>query len=147
MRFPEAAKASGLADALREGLKAVKNCDRGRLSGGRGLSGSIDLDEALKETLPVERRWDYLIGRKLGRQGDHLHCVEVHRADVGEVRAMIGKKASLDGFLRGKRLAELPRSYHWIATDGHVCFPASAREARQLAQAGILAPKRKLELN
>jgi hypothetical protein len=111
------------------------------------LTGSIDLDAALKDDSPSDNRWDYLIGRKLTDRDDHLHCVEVHRADVGEVKAMIAKKAALDRFLVGKSLGEMPSTFHWISTDGPVYFPGNAREVRQLALAGILAPQRVLDLN
>lgn len=147
MKFPEAATASGLAEHLHPGLKAVRNQDRARIKGGRGLNGSVDLDDALKADLPAEHRWDYLIGRALDSRSDHLHCVEVHRADVGEVAAMIGKKAALDAFLAEKALGKLSKSCHWISTDGGVHLPKNAPAARRLALAGIEYPRRVLDLN
>ncbi len=147
MRFPDAARGSGLSEHLNPGLKALRKTDSSRVRGGRSLTGSIDLDEALKDDSPSDNRWDYLIGRKLRDRDDHLHCVEVHRADVGEVKVMIAKKAALDRFLVGKPLGKLPSTFHWISTDGPVYFPGNAREVRQLALAGILAPQRVLDLN
>lgn len=147
MKFPDAARGSGLNTHLRPGLQALKKADSSRIRGdGRSLTGSIDLDAALKDDLPTDNRWDYLIGRKLTDQEDHLHCVEVHRADVGEVRRMIAKKIALDGFLRGTPLGKMESSFHWIATDGHVHLSPNSPEIRQLATAGIQRPERVLNL-
>lgn len=147
MRFPQAVRNSGLGSHLRQGIQAVRNRDRGRIRAGRNVTGSVDLDAALAGARPDEHRWDYLIGRSLDPRSDHLHCVEVHRADVNQVDAMIAKKIALDAFLRDTALGALPKTCHWVATDGGVYLPKNTPEARKLLAKGLEFPRKSLDLD
>ena len=49
---------------LRDGLQAVSPANRERIrpKEPRSVTGSVDIDEDLRELLPTDNRWDYAVG-------------------------------------------------------------------------------------
>jgi hypothetical protein len=146
VKFPAAVRASGLEDAFKAGIRAMGG-DRSKVTGGRGLAGSVNLDAALRVAQPNAARWDYLVGLMVDARHDRMFCIEVHPADVGEVDAILAKKKWLDETLAGTDLAKLPRRNYWIATPSGVHFNGNVPQLRRLASAGIEPPIKHLKLS
>lgn len=129
----------GLAGAHRSGLGALSGSAASHVSvrPETRLSGSVDLDSALRPLFPTAARWDYVIGRKQGRKRDLLHWIEIHPAsggkNVGEVAA---KVQWLRGWLAGTPLAAYPRRLVWVAS-GRAAFNARDPKLKALALAGV----------
>lgn len=151
--FPGAIeKIPTLSRALKPGLQALRNRDRNSVLVGnsRILSGSVDIDQALKETRPRESRWDYCIGVKHGRGSDSVVWIEVHPANSLSVSDMIAKARWLITWLgvEGKPLMELVDGrpdLRWVPT-GRVAIRRGGKEHHQLAKAGIGFPQRQIVL-
>lgn len=140
-----------LPGAFRDGLQALPKKDRHRVEcrKSRQLTGSVNLDEALKRTDPDGKRWDYGIGVK--RQGgkEEVFWVEVHPASTGHVRKMLDKLAWLKKWLETKapelRQLTAKDGYVWIASGG-VAIRKKTQRARQLNQAGLRFAQEHLRL-
>lgn len=127
-----------LAQAYRKGLQAIRNRDLQRITSRRQerLTGSVDLDAALRPSLPNANRWDYGIGVK--GSSEHVVWVEVHPASSNHVQDVIDKASWLRGWLvkDAPSLAKLPRQLVWVAS-GTVALTAGSPQRRRLAQEGI----------
>jgi hypothetical protein len=135
-----------LKPALRDGLQAMKGSDAARVTAkdASRLTGSIDLDAALKTAEPTAARWDYGVGctRANGR-GDHAHWIEIHPCKAGEVRAVEAKLRWLRVWLNGHAtaLSQLPAQFVWVSSSSTSLSPrAPAR--RKLAQKGLIVAGR-----
>ena len=136
MSFRNAVRATPpVSVAYRPGLQALREIDRKRVScrDSRKVTGSLDLDGALKAERPHEPRWDYGIGYREG-----VVWVEVHPASSSHIGDVIAKHDWLKAWLRDEapRLHELPREFVWVAS-GAVSLPPGSPQRRRLAQAGI----------
>lgn len=131
---------NGLEGTHRRGLRALPGSAAARVDVQRGtrLSGSVDIDSALKRLFPNDPRWDYVVGQRheLGR-ADSLHWIEVHPAsgarNVDDVRA---KAKWLLGWLPRTPLVSYPRRMVWVAS-GKSAFNARDPKLRALALAGV----------
>lgn len=148
MTFPEAVgSCPALAPHLQEGVQAIPSADRPRILSDRvSLSGSIDLDEALRESCPNDPRWDYALGIR-SSPNDRVIWMEVHSANSAHVTPVLNKLQWLKAWLRSHapELGGLPAKYVWVAT-GRVQIASTGRQRRSLAEAGILL-RRQVDLS
>ncbi len=156
MTFKEAVEAAPppVNGKYRPGKQALENRYRDLVTcdDPRRLTGSIDLDSALKRQRPNDRRWDYGLGYKPARGREQAIWVEVHSAKTSEVSAVIGKLRWLKDWLNGEavQLRQLTERaggdirYVWIAS-GKNKIPPNSPQARRLNQRG-LPLKTRLEL-
>jgi hypothetical protein len=127
---------------LKDGLQALRNVDRGRVScDGRRLLGSVDIDGALRPSQPNAARWDYAVGFSPGSRGDFVAWLEVHPASSQHVSGVLDKLAWLNQWIRheGQDLGRLRGCFCWIAT-GTISFGRNSPQARRIAQAGLRFP-------
>jgi hypothetical protein len=104
----------------------------------------VDLDAALRESLPNDHRWDYSIGVEHKPTVDKVHWVEVHPAGEGEVREVLLKHKWLKTWLsqNARQMLRMTRElngYVWIATKG-IGFRQGSPKAKQLQAQGISFP-------
>lgn len=122
------------------GLQAVKGSERKMISpeDTKKLSGSVDIDSALKADNPNEARWDYTIGYE-----GKAYFVEVHPADTSEVDTVIKKVEWLKDWLNKKasKLKSIGQTpYYWIPSGKYAILKESKQE-KILAQKGIRIQK------
>ena len=141
-----------LTGKLKPGLQALSKNHRDAISpeNPRKLSGSIDIDTALKSKYPHDHRWDYCIGIQKQRNADSLVWVEFHPANSHSVRDMLAKAKWLKQWLAGcgKPLQGLMKTkidLRWVPT-GPVAIRQASKQSKILAQAGISFPKRHIKL-
>ncbi|MGO4880256.1 MAG: hypothetical protein ACLP59_05480 [Bryobacteraceae bacterium] len=151
MRFRDAVRSTqALRNHLQEGLGALRNVDRDRLScsNPRRLRGSVDVDEALKPLLPAAPRWDYAIRISQGTQSDHVVWLEVHPANSRHVDEVLDKLQWLRAWLEKEARAfdRMPAHFYWVAT-GAVGFRRGGQEQRRIAQEGLKFPGKRLNLD
>lgn len=102
--------------AHQPGLQALLRADRERIFDGQLATGSIALDDALREAEPNSHRWDYGIGlRSEPDRRESVVWLEVHHAASGEAQAVIRKLEWLKQWLRKQapRLDAIPRKFVW----------------------------------
>jgi hypothetical protein len=155
MSFKNAVEATPtVKDAYRPGLQALRRTDRAHVecADPRRITGSIDLDEALKADRPDDHRWDYGIGLRdgQGKAQDRVFWLEIHPASASRhVDDVIDKATWLRAWLNSDApsLAKLPRQYIWVAT-GKVAISPNSPKLRQLAKSGLQVrfEPRRLEL-
>jgi hypothetical protein len=144
------AATSGIARAYRPGLQALEPCDAARVSVPRGarLTGSVNVDRALKPALPNAARWDYAIGRGRPAASEEVLWVEVHPASGGRhFREMDEKVTWLLGWLRSDAPAMnyTPRRLIWVAS-GRSSFGGNDPKLRALRNRGLEFVGRHLRL-
>lgn len=140
-----------LLNAYQSGLQALQRADRGRVNCAktRHLKGSIDLDSALVKFLPNDPRWDYGIGYYNGRSEQAI-WVEVHPARSDHVAGVIRKVEWLKAWLKANAvdlhaMTRAADGYVWLSA-GAVSFQHGSQQARQLANAGVSFPRKRLSL-
>lgn len=104
--------------AFRKGLGALKPVDAGHVSCAhpRELAGSADVDAALAATLPNVHRWDYVVGKTVGKVIT-AHWIEVHPASsTKNITEVERKLAWLSGWLNGNPLGRYRRDVVWVAS-------------------------------
>ncbi len=136
--------------AYKLGLQALSQPHRGLVScaDGRLLTGSIDLDSALRKDRPNAPRWDYAIGYRHGA-AEHAVWIEVHGAQTGKVKEMIRKLDWLKDWLNadGQPLRRMTGTddavpaFVWLAS-GRLNLPPNSRQAKLARQKGIFPRKR-----
>jgi hypothetical protein len=131
-----------IAQAYRKGLKALSADDRGRLSisDTRLLTGSVDIDSALKPTQPNAARWDYAIGwRRSSYAAERILWAEIHpvrsQANLSEIQR---KLELLVAWLsnEGKKLRRFESEFICISS-GETGFTMGSPQVRQLADRGL----------
>ncbi len=138
-----------LRSHLRDGLKALRRRDRLRVRcvEPRRIVGSVDLDAAMRTTLPNAPRWDYGVGHASDAAGDCAHWIEVHPASAREVdvveRKLIWLKQWLGDNVRALR--GLPRRFVWVAS-GRTSLSPTSPDRKRLAQLGLVHVGRVYEL-
>lgn len=160
MSFERAVQAEPLPvnGAYRRGTQALENRHRRLVTceDPRRLTGSIDLDSALKKQPghAGAARWDYGLGyRPPAGKREQAVWIEVHSATTREVSAVLGKLQWLrdwlnDGAGRLKRMTDRAAPdirFVWIASAG-VNIPKNSRQARELSQSAIQRPRKQLSL-
>lgn len=134
----------------RDGLRALgPDSSRIRAQRARALSGSVNLDAALRGQYPNESRWDYGIGYRLGKD-EVAVWVEVHPAGTSNVEEVLRKLDWLKA-----RLAEAPelnaltvrtdKPFRWVAS-GSISISANSPQARRLGISDLEPPCKVLRL-
>ena len=141
-----------LTGKLKHGLQALRKNHRNAISpkNSRKLSGSIDIDTALKSKHPHDHRWDYCIGVQKRQNADLLVWVEFHPANSHSVSDMLAKAKWLKQWLAGpgkplQGLIKTKTDLRWVPT-GPVAIRQASKQSKILAQAGIRFPKRRIRL-
>lgn len=101
-----------------KGLGALKPKDADHITSARprDLVGSADLDAALAATMPDAHRWDYVVGKSVGKSVS-AHWIEVHPASSTRNIDEVGRKlAWLAGWLHGNPLGQYPKDVVWVAS-------------------------------
>jgi hypothetical protein len=151
MNFRKAVEATASVQAhYRPGLQALAagDADRIQCDNPRRLTGSVNVDQALQAAEPDEPRWDYGIGLRR----NNAECaiwVEVHPASSTSITDMLNKLQWLRKWLRAQApaLAALTQSdYYWVSTDATIAITPNSPQARRLAAAGLVGPRRVLKL-
>jgi hypothetical protein len=127
-----------LAEALRDGLQAVRRTDRHRITcrEGRLLTGSVDVDQATLTFHPQDNRWDYSIGIK--NDDERVVWVEIHPASSQHVQEVIDKLHWLRRWLKSEAplLRQFPPRFVWVAS-GKVALTPNSPQRRRVAQEGL----------
>lgn len=159
MKFKKAVEAASppVDAAYRSGIQALAGSHRKQVicNDPRRLTGSIDLDSALKK-LPEHanaNRWDYGIGYKPENGPEQVVWVEVHTATEGEVSKILKKLQWLRDWLNGEaeqlnqmtQLTSPDLRFVWIASS-NVAIPGNSRKIRVLNQNGIPTVRKYLSL-
>lgn len=134
---------SGYSNSYQKGKDAIKKKHREklRIKDPHNLKGSMDIDEACKESAPNSPRWDYLVVIWKNRL-ENLALIEIHgAAKSGNVNEMIDKKQWLVRWLSQTRLTDFRKKMIWVAAGGISISPQSGY-AKKLAQSGILGPRK-----
>jgi len=124
------------ANALKNGLQALKSADSSRISvkAPLDLAGSADIDASLKATQPNAPRWDYVVGRDQAA-GIDLFWIEVHGARTKQNLDEVSKKLRwLKEWLPGQPLDRYPRRFVWISSGETVFNPRSPQLRRLVAE-------------
>jgi len=140
---------------LKAGLQAIKSGEgRGQITAANpaALLGSVMIDDDCRRPpFAQDPRWDYVVGYARGRQAI-AHFIEVHSAETSNVADIDKKLRWLRDFLlrdRQKKLAALPREYHWVAS-GRVNIPKHLPQFRflntTLRKIGLRGPMPRLAL-
>ena len=144
MTFREAVEATpNLSGAFCEGLHALRAQDKPHIEAEntRKLSGSVDLDAALRQVEPNANRWDFAIAyRHTNRKAEVIYWTELHTASDSEVEVVIKKALWLLGWLKadGKKLAApaFESDIVWVSS-GATTFQLTGPQRKQMAQAGL----------
>jgi hypothetical protein len=136
MRFKDAVIGTkGLARAYRPGLQGLREVDRNRIrcKEPRNLSGSVDLDKALKDSRTQEPRWDYGVGITVDKKTDRVIWIEVHPASSHHIDEVLEKHRWLKGWLASSAplLSRMNAEFVWIAT-GKVSIPRGSPQRRRI---------------
>ena len=149
-RFRKAVKACPDL-TLRDGLQAVSPANRERIrpKDTRSVTGSVDIDEDLRELLPTDNRWDYAVGYRGNENREKAFFIEVHSAEPSEIRCVVRKAQSLKAWAE-RNAPDLwnmtvPREIHWVAS-GRCDLRLNDSYRRRLAKVGVSSPKQCLEL-
>jgi hypothetical protein len=130
----------GLASAYRPGLQGLREVDRNRITckNPRSLTGSVDLDEALKESHPHDNRWDYGVGIAIDKKTDDVIWIEVHPASSHHIEEVLKKHRWLLGWLASSAplLGQMNAKFVWIAT-GKVSIPQGSPQRRRIGELDI----------
>lgn len=151
MTFKSAVEATPeIQDAWNAGLQALRQADHRHIqpAESRHLSGSVNLDEALKHRYPSDQRWDYGIGyRSPNGSSETVYWVEVHPASSGEVKEVLGKLAWLKNWLGEKapKLNAMRREFVWISS-GVTSLTLSSTQAKRFALLGLRHTGRRLRI-
>lgn len=120
-----------LTGKLKQGLQALRRKYRNAISIGHSgkLSGSIDIDTALKSKYPNDHRWDYCIGVRKSQNLDWLVWVEFHPANSNSVSDVVAKAKWLKQWLKThgmplQKLMQAKTDLRWAPTG-----PAASRQA------------------
>jgi hypothetical protein len=130
-----------LNDAWMSGLGALRAQDRPHVAASdtRQLTGSVDVDTALRNQEPNAHRWDFAIGyHHANRQVDCVYWVEVHTASDREVNVVLDKLRWLRTWLAGDGhlLRQFECDFVWVSS-GLTSFTLSAPQLKHFAQLGL----------
>lgn len=135
----DVAATPNLGGTLCKGLGALEATDKTHITVGPSvkLTGSVNVDLALKPSQPNAARWDYVVGQKRGK-AEHLHWIEVHPASGGgNIGEMQAKLNWLKSWMDPALLGAYPRQVVWIAS-GRSAFNSRSPEIRKLASQGLI---------
>jgi len=140
-----------LRSFYKSGLQALGNHSQCISCGHtRSLTGSVDLDRAMKNHFSESPRWDYGIGFRPPNGKEVALWIEIHPASSTHVDEVLRKLNWLRDWLdkNATALKSLTRGggYYWIAADGRIAITRDSPQAKRLARHGLRGPLRKLEL-
>lgn len=127
-----------LEGALCLGLGALRQFDRQHISKNKStkLSGSVDIEKALKPSQPQAHTWDYLVGVHENNR-TRIHWIEVHPASsTGNIAEVEAKMSWLMNWMKATPLAQYPRSVVWIAS-GKSVFNSRNLGLKKMASRGL----------
>ena len=130
-----------LAGAWEKGLEALRAEDKPHIKpeNTRKLSGSADVDKALRKIEPNAHRWDFAIGyQHSNRLKECVYWVEIHTASDSQVSAVLNKLRWLKGWLAnvGVALAKFERDFVWVSS-GATSFTLTSPQQKQFALLGL----------
>jgi hypothetical protein len=129
-----------IASHYRAGLQALPGARRTliRISVGRRLDGSVNIDKALRHAKPNDPRWDYGVGIKPRADNGRAIWIEIHPASSSHVDPVLRKLAWLRDWLRNEatRLHRIKARYVWLAT-GTVALPRNSPKRKLIAEQGL----------
>lgn len=130
-----------LAGHYQEGLQALAKAHRLKVTAedSRQLTGSVNVDNALRLLCPKDPRWDYGVGIEWNKQSEFVVWIEVHPASSTHVQPMLAKLAWLKKWMaeNAAALSRMPGRFVWLAT-GSVALTPTSRQSRQIAQHGLV---------
>lgn len=123
-----------IALAYLPGVQGLLPTDKKRLAAAEEATGSVALDEALKDRFPNDPRWDYGIGLP-GDKMEQVLWLEVHHAASGETDRVLRKLQWLRGWLRSEApaLDRMPAKFIWLLSNVE-SNPNDRRKRQQLAE-------------
>ena len=135
------AQTRNLSGVWQPGLEALRAQDRRHVEAQdtRRLSGSADLDSALRQQEPNAHRWDFAIGyNHTNRTLECIYWVEIHTAADREVSVVLDKLRWLRQWLKrnGKKLALFEHDFVWISS-GRTSFTLTSPQQKQFAVLGL----------
>jgi hypothetical protein len=134
---------SGYSNSYQKGKSGIKNQhrDKIRIEDTRKLKGSMDIDEACKDSEPNSPRWDYMV--VIWKNSlENLALIEIHpAAKYRNVAEVIEKKNWLNQWLYKTRLIDFRKKFIWIAT-GSICITSGSKYAKRLAVSNISTPRK-----
>lgn len=142
MTFKDAVERTpNLADAWHKGLEALRAEDKPHVKAAntRKLTGSADVDKALRKIEPNAHRWDFAIGYlHSNRTTECVYWVEIHSASDSQVSAVLNKLRWLKGWLAGEgvELAKFERDFVWVS-GGATSFTLTSPQQKQFALLGL----------
>lgn len=98
------------------------------------INGSLNLDNAAKQDMPADNRWDYAID-----YDGKVFFIEIHPASTSEIPTMLNKVDCLRQWLMAINvdLLSLPpinRKFYWVSSGKTaIRFTPASRQAKQLA--------------
>ena len=130
-----------LAGAWEKGLEALRAEDRPHIKAEntRKLTGSVDVDKALRQAEPNAHRWDFAIGyQHSNKPHDWIYWVEIHTASDSQVSVVLDKLRWLKSWLakEGMALARFDRDFIWVSS-GATSFTLTSPQQKQFAQLGL----------
>jgi hypothetical protein len=150
MTFRQAVQSSpAIAVHYQAGLRGVSSVDRRRMRGSvRRITGSLDLENALRPTQPNQPVWDYGIGIRHTANRDKAIWVEVHGANNLHVGEVLRKLTWLRAWLsrEARNLQGISTDFVWLAT-GTVYLTPDMPQKRRLSQEGIVLRSGQLDLD
>ena len=155
-KFGNAATSAGIQTHIGKRAVAAEYRDAVSLQAGWNHTESVDLDTHFVGSEPNASRWDYGVGVRRART-ELVFWIEPHPASsTGEVKRLVEKVKWLKEKLESrefKLLSDLTDEtsnqgyspFCWIHS-GTLRIIPNSKEAKMLAQHGIKAPTRRLEL-
>lgn len=121
--------------AYQPGIQALEPTDKKRLAAADRATGSVALDEAVKDRYPNAHRWDYGIGLPTAGKSERVLWLEVHHAASGETDRVIKKLQWLKEWLRSEApdLNRMPATFLWLLSNVE-SNPNDRRKRQQLAE-------------
>lgn len=142
-------KSPNLSKTFCQGLQALERVHREQTTceNTRRLSGSVNIDAALKHVAPQDNRWDYAIGFRCRGSSEQVYWVEFHPATHGEIKSVMAKAIWLNGWLKkdGKLLAKFSNRRLWVST-GKTRLSLGGYQLKQLAEIGVSHIGRSLKI-
>ena len=101
-----------IRNCYQKGLKALRKSDKEKIKveNTHNLSGSVNIDDCLKNRYPNASRWDYVIG-----YNNKTYFVEVHPATPKEIKELEKKLNWLKSWKRNTPFHN-DNNFYWVAS-------------------------------
>ncbi len=130
----------GIENAWRRGLQALRRADSThvRAETAHLLTGSVDIDTALKTHHPIAPRWDYAVGHQpRNLRTEMIYWIEVHPANDRGVAEVLKKLLWLKNWLTTARaLGKMRREFIWVSS-GRTSFTPLSPQQKRFAALGL----------